>query len=187
MYVCVSLCCGTIFNQKLTVTELLLILWLPSVAWSAPYWHTHTPVCVCMCVHAWYPGVFVCVCGPWLSVRRLGPNLRRAWGVISKAQHWTCLGLIGSCSCQRSTCGTYFRGEVSLAEGVGQFGGPLAKWASVMIILQSPLIHRSMTGISAITIQEADWNAVSLKFERPAWRNNQQLGWMNCISVFPLR
>ena len=82
---------------------------------------------------------------------------RRGGGVISKAQHRLCLGLIGSCSCQTSTCGTYFSPEVSLAEGVlASFGGLHAKWASVMIIFQNAFIHRFRACILGITIQEAD-------------------------------
>jgi len=59
-------------------------------------------VCVCVCVR---------VCESLAVVGQPRPAVR---GEVSLARPGrSCFGLIGSRSCQRSTCGTYFRLEVS--------------------------------------------------------------------------
>lgn len=140
--------------------------------------HSLPPQVLCVFVCP-YPIMWcVCLCVQTMTVSQPSWTRRgRVGGVISKAQHQPCLRLIGSCSCQMCTCGTYFSPEVSLAEGVASFRVHLLSghpsWSYVrMILFQNAFIHWFRASILVITIQKADWNPAHESENKTVWIMN---------------
>lgn len=174
---------SAVFNK---VDQVAPVLWLPSVVWPPPYHTTRlhkSCVCACTRVHP-YPCPMkcsVCLCVQTMAV--IQPSWTR-WGrvkgVISKAQRRPCLRLIGSCSCQMCTCGTYL--VRAWQRGAASFGVPLLSghpsWSYFWILsfIDLGLVSKSLQFRKLIGIQPMDlknrWEEIM----------NNWLWEMNCSS-----
>lgn len=149
--------------------------------------HNQTPQVLCVCARAHAHACpcqmkcSVCLCVQTMAVIQPSWARRgRVKGVISKAQCRPCLRLIGSCSCQMCTCGTYL--VRAWQRGAASFGVPLLSghpsWSYFWILsfIDLGLVSKSLQFRKLIGIQPMDlknhWEEIM----------NNWLWEMNCSS-----